>query len=237
MGEWPGPCKILPVRRYTWGDDEPSGRFCLGIGGPPACRGPGARPVRLRAHRRHADGGADRARRSHRLVLSAAVRQRQRLRRHPRSGAGRHLVGSARSGLDLHPTLPAPHQHPRDHLPHRRRHRRADRFHAGGRGRPAIGTPPGDPPAAPLHPGPRADADDVHAPVRVRRARHSARAAPERAVRHRSHRPGAHPLQREAVRMGGRAVRRHRPVYHREGGGALAGPALRRRRYPPRGPL
>ena len=113
-----------------------------------------------------------------------------------------------------------------------------DRLHAGGRGRPAFGRASRDPSAAALHPRPGARCSMVFMP----RFEYGARATRlellrGRPVRHRPHRPGAHALERQAVRVGHRAVDRDHPVRAGEGRGALAGPALRRRRHPPGRPL
>ena len=179
----------------------------------PARRGPDADARRVRPDRRHADRGAGRARRGDRLVLPAALRQRQRLRRPARPGAraapgpsARRASGPPPSATSRAPTSSRPPSGPPDGVV------RPHRLHAGGRGRPAVGPAPRDPPAAALHPRPGADADGLHAALRVRRAHHPARAAPGRPLRHRPDRPGPHPLERQAVRLDRRAVHRHHPV-------------------------
>ena len=113
-----------------------------------------AADLRLRPHRRHAHRGAGRAGWLHRLVLPATVRQRERVCLAARHRAGGLLVDPAGGAVDLHPALSPSHQYPRDDVPHRRWNRERHRFHAGGRGRPAVGRASRDPPAAALHPRP-----------------------------------------------------------------------------------
>ena len=66
--------------------------------------------------------------------------------------------------VDLHPALPPAHQHPRDHLPDRRRRRRAHRLHAGGRGRPPVRPASRDPPPASAAPAGRVPMQMVFMP-------------------------------------------------------------------------
>ena len=57
--------------------------------------------------------------------------------------------------VDLHPALSPAYQYPGDDVPHRRRwDGECHRFHAGGRGRPALGSAPRDSSAPALQPRP-----------------------------------------------------------------------------------
>ena len=218
-------CKRLARRIYTCADDRPRARSD-GLGRSARAAG----DLRLRTHRRHAHRGAGGAQRGDRLVLPPAVRQRERLRRVTGSRAGRHLGGAARRAVDLHPALPPPHQHPRDHLPDGERHGDRHRLHAGGRGRPPLRSASRDPPARARGTRIGADGDDLRAPVRVRRADDPAGTAPRGTLRDRPDRSGADALQRAAVRLVGHRARpgRRHALPARARRRALAGAPVRR---------
>ena len=156
-GRWavePRDARSVTHGLYLGNDRRPAPPVGRGLRSARWRRAPTA-DIRLRPHRRHADRGAGRARRLHRLVLPAPVRQRERVCLPAGSGARGLLVDPPGGQVDLHPALPPAHQHPRDHVPHRRRwDRECHRLHAGGRGRPALGRASRDPPAPALHPRP-----------------------------------------------------------------------------------
>ena len=176
----------------------------------------GVRPDRRHAHRR-----ADRARRGHRLVLPAALRQRQRLRRHSGPGARRHLghpasrtSGPRPSAISRAPTSSRPPSGRTDGVV-----ALTDFMPVGEDGRPS-GHPPEIHRQVRCTRGRVPHAGGLHAPLRVRGAHHPAGAAADRPLRHRPHRPGAHALERQAGGVDGRAVDRLRPLRGGEGRGS-----------------